>query len=46
MNSRGKLFLVSVGPGFVDLIPPLAMAEDEDPDIARQDRTLEPDSSG
>jgi ATP-dependent RNA helicase HelY len=28
-----------------DLIPPLAMAEDEDPDVARQDRTLEPDGS-
>jgi precorrin-6x reductase len=26
MNSRGKLFLVSVGPGFIDLIPPLAEA--------------------
>jgi precorrin-3B C17-methyltransferase len=26
MNLRGKLFLVSVGPGFVDLIPPLAEA--------------------
>jgi precorrin-6x reductase len=24
MKSRGKLFLVSVGPGFVELIPPLA----------------------
>jgi cobalt-factor III methyltransferase len=26
MNSRGKLFLVSVGPGFTDLIPSLAEA--------------------
>jgi precorrin-3B C17-methyltransferase len=26
MNSRGKLFLVSVGPGVMDLIPPLAEA--------------------
>jgi precorrin-6x reductase len=24
MNSQGKLFLVSVGPGFIELIPPLA----------------------
>jgi hypothetical protein len=29
-----------------DLIPPLAMAEDEDPDVARQDRAVEPDGSG
>src|SRR6516225_5362694 len=26
MNSRGQLFLVSVGPGFVELIPDLAKA--------------------
>jgi precorrin-6x reductase len=26
MNSRGRLFLVSAGPGFTDLIPPLAEA--------------------
>jgi hypothetical protein len=35
----------SISPEPDPLIPPLAMAEDEDPEGARQDRTLEPDGS-